>query len=163
MKHLFIGILLLVGSFAAAAQTKSVSPFFPFIEYISLHFNLPEAVRNDCRWHYAVVKVSTNKANVITRFELINIDAFGEAMAGSFDFLKGYRFPAKLNIRQRPVVFCVFVDNQKFSCISEQATQNPPSGAVARILAAFQNQQQKQPDTIFLYNFAESIVYDTSN
>ena len=162
MKYLYIGILILISNLTTVAQSNSNSAFFPFIKYVSSNYNLSEVVRQDCHWHYAIVKVSTNNADIITRYEIINIDTFGDAMADGFKFLIGYRFPAKLNIRQRPVVFCLTVNNEKFDCIPEQATQNPPSEVLGRLLAAFNVQQKKQPNTIFLYALSGSGVLDSS-
>ncbi|GAB2701638.1 hypothetical protein GCM10027037_28710 [Mucilaginibacter koreensis] len=128
--------------------------------YVRSKYKTPESVRNDCHWNYAVVKIKTNQHNVITGYELLN-DA-SKDMYGSFRFLLSYRFSDKLNLKQRPVVFCLTVDNQKFDCIPDQATRNPPSEVVASIMSVFEAQRRKQPNTIFIYDLAESIVYSDS-
>lgn len=129
-----------------------------FIQYVSSHYQLPEAVRNDCHWNYAIIKVFPNQHNVITRYEVVNYAS--KDMQGMFNYLVGYQFAQGLHLNQRPVVFCFSVDNKKQSCAVEQNAHSPTE-VMGRALSAFGEQHQKDPNAILIYEMIVAQIYDT--
>lgn len=130
-----------------------------FISYVSAHYKLPESVKEDCHWNYAIVKVMADKNNRITNYEVLNHAS--EDMKNSFHYLVGYRFTQGMHLQQRPVIFCFTVDNQKEGCAVDQNAYHSPSEVTGRILAAFNQQRNREPSTIFIYTVPSTIVYDT--
>ena len=105
LKAIIISFCLLILSLNTKAQTD---PLTDFTNFVGKNYNLPEELKSNCEWMYAIVKVTTNKQNRVVKYVVVNkaLEAFK-----NFNFLIGYQFPKRMKINQHPIVFIFSVDN----------------------------------------------------
>lgn len=105
---IFIIAIISCGFCASYAQTPVLNSFSRFVE---MNYKLPDSLKSNCEWMYAIVKVKTNSHNKIIHYDFLNEPS--NAMKRSFQYLIGYQFPVAFKINNRPVVFYFSVDNLK--------------------------------------------------
>lgn len=72
------------------------------------NYRLPDELKSNCEWMYAIVKVETDNRNKITKYKIVNPS---NRLEGTFDFIIGYRFSKKTRINRHPIVFYIGINN----------------------------------------------------
>ena len=104
-----ISIVILTLLLPIISKAQSLPAIDAFAKFVTKTYRLPEELKSNCEWMYAIVKVKTDSRNKITRYDFINTPS--EAMKKSFSFLKGYQFPKAMRINGHPIVFYMAIDN----------------------------------------------------
>ena len=94
--------------FVSFSQSKVFNDH-DFTKFVGKNYRLPDSLKSNCEWMYAIVKVKTGKANKIVSYDFINRPP--GAMQKAFGFLIGYQFPSNAKINKRPVIFYLGIDN----------------------------------------------------
>src|SRR4051812_38020030 len=90
------------------AKAQSTSNYSDFSNLVGRGFKLPENLKYNCEWMYAVVKVDINKEHKITKYKVIS--SLPDTMKYNFDFIIGYKFREKINVKVRSLAFYFSID-----------------------------------------------------
>lgn len=139
--------LLLSITFAAKSQSKEA--LHDFANFVSKKYRLPDELKYNCEWMYAIVKVKTNSVNKVIGYEFVNEPP--AAMKNSFDVLLGYRFPKTMKINGHPIVFYLSIDNAE-TCKPKDGEKRfyAPNDVVSTISGYLTNILQADPRTIII-------------
>jgi hypothetical protein len=78
-------IILFINLFLLSSVSPIKSDFTGFMKFVDKNFRPSESVKRHCHWQYAIVKVHTDKENVITDYHIEN------NVSNDFKFLIGYK------------------------------------------------------------------------
>ena len=114
MKNFIIKSVILICCLVAISPVVSIAQSHThadrFRQFVTKNYNLPQELKYNCEWMYAIVRLKGNSSNKVVSYEVLN-----DALAGmkNFDFLIGYRFPKSIAINKHPVVFYFSIDNKE--------------------------------------------------
>lgn len=138
-------ILPFIGKSQTSSEIKS------FTQFVLRNFHLPNELKTNCEWMYAIVKVKTDNKNKIIKIEFVNNPP--NEIKTAFDFLIGHQFSKKMKIDKHPIVFYLGIDNL------EGCTEKPgdkmfyaPNDAAAKIWGYMSQLIKDDPGTIFMPN-----------
>lgn len=138
-------MILLITPSVIHAQSKSTTDF---ITFVGKEFQLPQDLKYNCEWMYAVVRVKTDVHNRIISYDFVN--KIPEDMKHSFDFLHGYRFPQTMKINKHPIVFYLSVNNTEICKPKADDFKYTPNQVVNIIATILLKIQKDDPKTIFI-------------
>lgn len=146
LKFVIILILIILYIPSNAQSTRDINNFSKFV---IKNYNLPDTLKNDCEWMYAIVKVKTDIHNKIIKYDFVNEPPLG--MGRAFDFLIGYQFSQKMKIKGHPVVFYFSIDNSEI-CIPKEGEKRfyAPNQAVETIMAFYYKIFKDDPQTVII-------------
>jgi hypothetical protein len=98
--------LLLILTFTCKAQESPAINSFK--RFVLKNYRLPDELKSNCGWMYAIVKVETDNSNKIVKYKIVNPS---NRLEGTFNFIIGYQFPKKMKINAHPIVFYMGIDN----------------------------------------------------
>lgn len=140
-------ILLFIAPCVSSAQTSPGIDAFTI--FVSKKYRLPDELKSNCEWMYAIVKVKTDNHNKIVKYDMVNTPP--EGMKKAFGFLTGYQFPQKMKIKGHPIVFYMAINN------IDGCTEKPgdkvfyaPNDAGSQIWLYLAKLIKDDPNTIFL-------------
>lgn len=152
MKFLLIKLLLIL-------FIPIRSDFTPFLDFVRFKFYPPESVKRVCTWQYAIIKVKTDRNNVITSYHVEN--KVSSDLINSFSFLKGYAFDKNIPINKHPIVFCVSIENRRTDSCDIPKPLNYKHEEPASKLKLYKLQHaNKKMDLIYIKTIITEIVYD---
>ncbi|EHQ25531.1 hypothetical protein [Mucilaginibacter paludis] len=148
MKTLLISLTFLLSFLVSFGQQKRTG-FDDFHSFVQEKYNVPASVRNNCDWQYAIVKLTVDDNNRVTNYTTLN--EVSKDFFNSLAHLKGYQFNRNIPIHKRPVVFYLTIENDEHPC------DVPPKHitsamATSSVFAYLHAQQEKQPNTLFIFN-----------
>ena len=91
-----------------SAKSKS-NAINDFTKFVGKNYKVPDTLKHNCEWMYAVVRIRTDSHNKIIKIDFIN--KVSDAMKTGFNFLMGYQFPNTMKINGHPIVFYFSIDN----------------------------------------------------
>jgi hypothetical protein len=106
IKKILAVFLFMLPFVSKGQQSPSI---IAFTKFVSKNYRLPDGLKANCEWMYAIVKVKTDSNNKILKYELVNKQH--NSLKGTFDFIIGYKFPKKEKINGHPIVFYMGIDN----------------------------------------------------
>jgi hypothetical protein len=65
----FLTILFLLQPFSKGFSQSPDSERLDFVKFVSKNYRLPEELKPNCEWMYAIVKVKTDAQNKIIKYE----------------------------------------------------------------------------------------------
>lgn len=130
-----------------------------FYNYFGKHFNIPESVKKDCNWYYAMVRLEVDAANTITNVNFVNETNITDELKQSFMFLKNYQFGKDVKINSRPVFFPVLIDQRSYNTCNDSVLLRPALVAI-RLIYDFKKLHNENPNAIVIYEPLTSIVAD---
>jgi hypothetical protein len=149
LRKTLLVVSLLIVPFVSIAQSSSAID--AFTKFVSKNYRLPEELKTNCEWMYAIVKVRTDNHNKIIKYKVVNNAPKG--IKDAFNFLVGYQFPKKMKINGHPIVFYMGIDNL------EACTEKPgdkifyaPNDAASKIWSYMTELFKDEPNTIFISN-----------
>ncbi len=143
MKKIFLIIVAIL-----AWQCSQAQEFPNFIRFVLKRYHVPESIKNDCNWNYAVVKIMADSDNVLDNVSFLN--EVSEDMKKSLEFLKGYNF-SKEKINSNSLVFVLSIDyTGATDC--HQIYYNSPSEVISKVFSILKKQQLSEPNSIILYD-----------
>ena len=148
LKNKLIMIFLLL-SITLAAKSQSKEALHDFANFVSKRYRLPDELKYNCEWIYAVVKVKTNSGNKIVGYEFANEPP--TVMKKSFNLLLGYRFPKTMKINGRTIVFYLSIDNAE-ACKPKDGEKRfyAPNDVVTALSGYLTNILQADPHAIIV-------------
>jgi hypothetical protein len=144
-------IIILISLLPFISNGQSSPAIAAFTNFVSKNYRLPEELKSNCEWMYAIVKVKTDSHNKVVKYEFVNHPP--EGMKKAFDFLLGYQFSKTMKINGHPIVFYMGIDNL------EGCTEKPedkvfyaPNNAASEIWGYVTKVIKEDPKTIFIPN-----------
>jgi hypothetical protein len=131
------------------------------MEFIGKNYKLPQSIKDDCNWHYAMVICKVDKNNRVVNYRLINEDATID-LVNSFGYLKNYVFPKTVAVGGKTLLFCFTIENHKENCKIPKNRFYTPSEITGKIYNDIANQLRKDQNTILLEPAIGTEVYDRS-
>lgn len=92
-------------------KAQSTPDYSEFSNLVGRGFKLPEKLKFNCEWMYAVVKVDINKEHKITKYKVIS--SLPDTMKYNFDFIIGYKFREKIDAKVHSLAFYFSIDNSE--------------------------------------------------
>jgi hypothetical protein len=111
MSIIKIYFTLVVSLCSLTVKAQSTPDYSEFSNLVGRGFKLPENLKFNCEWMYAVVKVDINSQNKITKYKVIS--RLPDTMKYNFDFLIGYKFRKKNAVNAHSLVFYFSIDNSE--------------------------------------------------
>jgi hypothetical protein len=130
-----------------------------FIKFVGKKYRLPEDLRTNCSWMYAIVRVKTNKDNKIISYDFIN--NLSEEMKASFGILIGYQFSQKMKINGHPIIFYLLVDNSEVCIPKKKDASYTPDQVFNFMITNFDKIQKTDPRAIVISTPAYTMYYPT--
>ena len=150
-----LSLILALLNVAFAFQPKPTG-FDAFKNFVADTQRIPVSLKKNCNWHYAVVKVNSDKNGKVNGYEVLN--EAHEDLKKSFSFLVGYKFDERLAVNGRPVVFIYTVYSNQEDCEGPIVTATPTE-ALVDVFGLLNKQRTKEPNTIFLYDVIIKGIY----
>ena len=147
--NVFLILLLLVSSSFTKEKEPYMSDFFKYLGK-SYRGRMPASVLADCNWNFAAIILRTDKLNNVVKVDFANEEYLQNDFKQSFDYLVGYQFPADAEMKQRPLVFFVTVE-QLGGRGCNDPTKYTPSIVAQRIFMIINDHKTKEPNSIFTY------------
>ena len=144
MRTAFILCLLFVCGTRSFAQTDLPE----FERNFYKNFKVPGYFRTNCENYFACVIAFTDSDQKIVNVEIKN--KFPKEMSSQFDFLKGYQFPAKYSLKNRPVMFFLTIDNTNY-CDGRNITVSSAVNSINEIFNIASTQLNREPETLVIY------------
>ncbi|RVU01962.1 hypothetical protein EOD41_08400 [Mucilaginibacter limnophilus] len=146
--HTIIRILvvLMFLPIMASAQSIEIQNFVKFLN----NYKVPDELKYNCEWLYAVVRVKTDASNKIVKYNFLNSPP--EAMKKSFDFLLGYQFPNTMKLKGRSVVFYYYIDNAQICKPKPDDYLPTPSEVVETLNGIYWQLKNTDPTAILIPN-----------
>ncbi|MBB5396351.1 hypothetical protein [Mucilaginibacter sp. AK015] len=143
--------ILLILLLPIISKSQSHPGVQAFTKFVSKNYRLPEELKSNCEWMYAIVKVKTDNHNRIIKYEFVNKPT--EGMKKPFDFLIGYQFPKATKINGHPIIFYLGIDNLEI-CKEKPGDKvfYAPNDVVSTITSYMQKILRDDPKTIFVPN-----------
>lgn len=132
------------------------SKFVNFEIFIEKNLVVPQSVKYDCSWNYAIVKVQTDKQGEIVNWKCIN--DCPDSLKRSFRFLSGYKFDKSLKIDKRTIIFYVLIENSEV-CTTPPNRTYTPNEVIKQIFYCFKRETEIDNNAIIIY---EPIVFTFS-
>lgn len=142
-------MIFLLLSITVTAKSQSKEELHNFANFVSKKYRLPDELKYNCEWMYAIVKVKTNSGNKIVSYEFANEPP--ALMKKSFNVLLGYQFPKSMKINGHPIVFYLSIDNAE-TCKPKDGEQRfyAPNDVVTVLSGYLTNILQADPHTIII-------------
>jgi hypothetical protein len=144
-----IKIYVIWGALFCSLVTKAQTTpnYRDFSNFVGRGFKLPENLKLNCEWMYAVVKVDINTEHTITKYKVIS--QLPDTMKCNFDFLVGYKFQEKMKPGSSSLAFYFSIDNSEIcKPIEGQKIFYSPNQVVGIIYGIFQRLRSDDPKTI---------------
>ncbi|MES2267015.1 MAG: hypothetical protein V4520_09660 [Bacteroidota bacterium] len=149
LKTMTIVLTLLIVPIVIKAQRISKND--SFTKFVLKNYHLPDELKSNCEWMYAIVKVRTDIHNRIVNYEFVNKPP--DKIKGTFNFIIGYQFSKKEVINRHPIVFYFAIDNLQ-GCTEKPGDKiyYAPNDAASSIWGYVTQLIKDDPKTIFLPN-----------
>jgi len=157
MKKLKIFILTTFLFFPLTVLSQPKGNYEKFVKYILRNYKLPENLKYNCDWMYAVVKVETDAHNKVVKYKVLNPS---NNLGDTFDFIIGYQFSKTNGISRHPIVFCMGVNNLD-GCTEKTGDKvfYAPNEPASAIWSYMNGLIKSDPRTIFI---PEMLIYSYS-
>lgn len=119
--------------------------------FVAKNFKIPESVKTDCNWNFAIVQLDVDKDNQVTAARVVNDFYSTDSLRKSFSFLKGYTFPKEAKIDGRAVIFPVIIDQGNYKLCKDHTPYRPAEIAMS-VLYALEKAQKEHPGAIMIFN-----------
>ena len=96
LKRVIILVVLVIPFLAKAQSSPQI---LDFVKFVGTKYRIPESLKYDCGWNYAVVKLTTNKQNEVTDYQCLN--EASDTMKNSLRFFGWLSIP-KEDAHKRP-------------------------------------------------------------
>lgn len=152
MKKILIIILIFLG-LSLKGNCQEVKVLKDFFKHLVNNYKVPETFKKDCYFNYAAVLIKTNDHNKITEVKVIN--AVDMALTNSLQFLNGYEFSSRPNLKKGPILFFIVYDwkNDKGVECEDSFWFGSSTTKVFSIgLETVDNQLKNDPTTKVIYN-----------
>lgn len=153
MRKLIIILICIFPLFVKGQQSDTAM----FIKYISKNFRLPEEMKSNCSWAYAIVSVKTNNNNKVVDYHFINSPP--DLMKKSFAMLIGYQFSKKMKINGHPIIFYLLIDNSETCIPKPEDTSYTPNQIFNFLTTNFERILREDPKSIIFSTPIYSISY----
>lgn len=107
MRKLIITLICIL-PFLVKAQTSDTTKFS---NYVGKNYRIPDAIKSNCSWVYAIISLKTNSNNKVVDYHFINYPP--DSMKKNLDFLVGYQFSKKMKINGHSIIFYLLIDNSE--------------------------------------------------
>lgn len=120
-----------------------------FSKFFGKQFRVSPAFRKNCEFSFFSILMQTDNSGTIKSVDFKN--EVPEDMKVYFDFLKGYQFPEKYAIKNKPVLFFITIDRSDY-CPDFKVT-NPHMNEIMRTpLLIIKKQLAANAKTIVFYD-----------
>ena len=117
--------------------------------YIIDNYSLPESLKADCHYNYLAMVIESN-----TQGEIMGIRYLNEAhhdLKASLDYVKIFRFDASMNVKNRPILLFVTIDQQdRKRCPYLHSFGTSPKNVTSDIVQIIMKQLRTDPKTILM-------------
>jgi hypothetical protein len=143
-------VILCLGmpAFAQKATVPTKDVFQQISKHLAANYQVPDTVKADCYWNYAVIRLQVDANNKINAVSLVNTPR-SEAFRRSFDLLNGFQFTKEVNPGRLPVVFVVSIEQFGGEGCDTPQHISHPSQVLNPILGDLQKQLMLEPDCLF--------------
>ncbi len=158
-KKLGLLIVLLIVHLISYAQKPS-GTIRQFVKYLNTTRDLSDDITKDCKWYYALVKVTCDRNNKVVRHQVLN--EVPEHIKAYFKGIEGFRIKDKRSLLHRPIYICAAFENMATDCILADKTI-AAEGAI-EIYALVAKELKKYPKAILsedLVGYGYDIKGDT--
>jgi len=104
--NIFILTIFLLSPLIGLCQSKG--NYEKFVKYVLGSYKLPENLKHNCEWMYAIVKVETDTHNKVVKYKVLNPS---NKLGNTLNFIIGYQFSKRNRINRHPIVFYMGVNN----------------------------------------------------
>ena len=155
----FFTLLSIILPFVCLGQTKAESAFISFVEHKII---IPDDIKYNCQWSYAIVVAETDNQNNIVKIQFMN--DVSSNLKTNFNVLKGYHFPVSYKVGRQAVIFYFSVDNREI-CKAQNAdfTYVFPNDVLLKIAGDLGEARKKFPNAIFIAEPVLKILYETQH
>jgi hypothetical protein len=153
MRTLIITLICTLPLFVKGQQADTAT----FTRYISKNYRIPEELKRNCSWVYAIVSVKTNNDNKIVGYHFINNSP--DIMKKSLDILLGYQFSKKMKINGHPIIFYLLIDNSETCVPKPEDTSYTPNQIFNFLTANFDKIIREDPKSIIFSTPIYSVSY----
>ena len=155
-----VGIAFMIGVFLTTLSAKAQSTYQEFARFVSGKYVVPEAIKTNCSWQYAIVKVSVNKSGRASGIQILQTNTEAP-ISESFDYIKEFDFKKYKPGRAYSLIFCMSIENIRMEMcdFNKPIIRKHPKPTL--ILNRFKSKyKHKLPGTTFLHDNFMAVIQD---
>jgi hypothetical protein len=142
MRKLIITLICILPFFANAQPSDTTK----FYNYVGKNYRVPDSIKGNCSWVYAIISLKTNNNNKVVAYHFISYPS--EVMKKNLDFLVGYQFSKKMRINGHSIIFYLLIDNSETCMPKPEDTSYLPDQIFSFLITNFDRILREDPRPI---------------